>query len=138
VNNEYYTELAKNIREYINIIIAEHGKNDYLVQIFDAYIKYHDEYFKEKFDNKFPKLDQKVDKLCTAIIHEATELQRLTSWKWWKQPVQFNTEKAKEELIDIFHFVLAIAIFLGMTPEDFIYMFMKKLNVNVDRQRNGY
>lgn len=138
MNNEDYTELAKNIREYINIIIADYEKNDSLGQIFNAYTQYHDEYFKEKFDNKFPELDQKVDKLCTAIIHEATELQRLTSWKWWKQPVQFNTEKAKEELIDIFHFVLAIAIFLGMTPQTFTYEFMKKLNVNVDRQRNGY
>jgi len=26
----------------------------------------------------------RISALCTAMIHEAVELQRTTNWKWWK------------------------------------------------------
>ena len=29
-------------------------------------------------------IEGRVAALCTAIIHEAVELQRTTNWKWWK------------------------------------------------------
>ena len=52
--------------------------------------------------DRYPKdTEGKVSALCTAIIHEAVELQRLTNWKWWKTPTEFNEKEAKEELIDI-------------------------------------
>ena len=51
-------------------------------------------------------LEGKISALSTAIVHEAVELQRLTDWKWWKKPVDFDREAAKEELIDIWHFVV--------------------------------
>ncbi len=50
--------------------------------------------------------DEKISGLCTAMIHEAIELQRLTNWKWWKKPTSFNEEEAREELIDIWHFLM--------------------------------
>ena len=43
----------------------------------------------------------RISSLCTAIMHEAVELQRTTNWKWWKTPVTFDTDHAKEELIDM-------------------------------------
>ena len=39
-------------------------------------------------------------------MHEAVELQRTTNWKWWKMPTEFNQKEAREELIDIWHFVV--------------------------------
>ena len=27
----------------------------------------------------------RISALCTAMIHEAVELQRTTNWKWWKK-----------------------------------------------------
>ena len=67
--------------------------------------------------DRYPKeTEEKVAALCTAIIHEAVELQRTTNWKWWKKPVSFNKEEAKEELIDIWHFVVQASLELGLTP----------------------
>ena len=35
--------------------------------------------------DRYPKdVEGKVSALCTAMIHEVVELQRTTSWKWWK------------------------------------------------------
>ena len=89
--------------------------------------------------SRYPKdTEEKVSALCTAIIHEAVELQRLTNWKWWKSPVKFNEKEAKEELIDIWDFVVQASIELNLTPEDVLAEYKKKNEINRERQRNGY
>jgi len=80
----------------------------------------------------------KLSALSTAIIHEAVELQRLTSWKWWKKPTTFDNIAAKEELIDVWHFVVQASIELGMSPADILEEYKKKNKVNRDRQTLGY
>ena len=61
--------------------------------------------------NRYPKdTENKVSELCTAIMHEAVELQRTTNWKWWKTPTEFNEAEAREELIDIWHFVVQASL----------------------------
>lgn len=84
------------------------------------------------------KAEDRISLLCTAIIHEAIELQRLTNWKWWKNPTDFNIEDAKEELIDIWHFVLQATIELNMTPEDILKYYSKKNNLNKERKKMNY
>lgn len=89
--------------------------------------------------SRYPKtLEGKVSALSTAIIHEAVELQRLTDWKWWKKPTAFDTASAKEELIDIWHFVVQASIELGMDPAEIVQEYVKKNKVNRDRQISGY
>jgi dimeric dUTPase (all-alpha-NTP-PPase superfamily) len=84
-------------------------------------------------------IDKKIHLLCVAIMHETAELDRLTNWKWWKRSTkQFDQQEAREELVDIIHFVLQSAIELGMTPEEIMTQYMSKSNVNLERQRNGY
>jgi dimeric dUTPase (all-alpha-NTP-PPase superfamily) len=83
-------------------------------------------------------IEARVSALSTAIVHEAVELQRLTSWKWWKKPTPFDSEAAKEELIDIWHFVVQTSIELGMGPSDVLSEYKKKNKVNRDRQVSGY
>jgi dimeric dUTPase (all-alpha-NTP-PPase superfamily) len=83
-------------------------------------------------------MDGRVSALSTAIMHEAIELQRLTSWKWWKKPTLFDNEAAKEELIDIWHFVIQTSIELGMTPSDVVNEYRKKNKLNRNRQASGY
>lgn len=82
--------------------------------------------------------EERISNLCTAIIHEAVELQRLTNWKWWKMPAKFDEEKAREELIDIWHFVVHTSIELGMEPRDILHEYERKNLVNRERQVNGY
>ena len=61
--------------------------------------------------DRYPKkTDERVSALMTAIVHEAIELQDLTSWKWWKRPSGFEIELAQTELIDILHFVIQAAM----------------------------
>ncbi len=89
--------------------------------------------------DRYPKdTEGKVAALCTAIIHEAVELQRTTNWKWWKKPVSFNKDEAKEELIDIWHFVIQASLELGLTPEDILDEYERKNEINRKRQKSGY
>ena len=84
---------------------------------------------------------ERVDRiaaLSTAIIHEAVELQRLTNWKWWKKPGPFPAAEAREELIDVWHFVIQASMELGMTPDDILEEYKRKNRINRDRQRDGY
>ena len=80
----------------------------------------------------------RISALCTAITHEAVELQRTTNWKWWKVPAKFNEQEAREELIDIWHFVVQASIELDLTPEDIIQEYKRKNDINRQRQRDGY
>ncbi|MFZ0183464.1 MAG: dUTPase [Nitrosotalea sp.] len=88
---------------------------------------------------RYPKDTQgKISALCTAIIHEAVELQRNTNWKWWKKPTAFDEAEAREELIDIWHFVIQASLELNMTPDDILKEYQKKNQINRQRQIDGY
>jgi len=71
-------------------------------------------------------IEGRVDALCTAIIHEAVELQRTTNWKWWKKSTQFNEAEAREELIDIWHFVVQASIELNLSPDNILKQYKRK------------
>jgi len=88
---------------------------------------------------RYPKdTEGKVSALCTAIIHEAVELQRTTNWKWWKIPTVFNEVEAREELIDIWHFVVQASLELNLTPDDILKEYERKNEINRQRQKDGY
>ena len=76
--------------------------------------------------------------ISSAIIHECVELQRETNFKWWKKQKELDISHIKEELVDIQHFLIQLAIELGMTPEELIEEYNKKLDENIERARNGY
>ena len=80
----------------------------------------------------------RISALSIAIIHEAVELQRTTNWKWWKKPTEFNMQEAKEELIDVWHFVVQASLELGLTPDDILKEYKKKNEINRKRQQSGY
>lgn len=89
--------------------------------------------------DRYPQdVEGRISALCTAIIHEAVELQRTTNWKWWKTPIRFNRDEAKEELIDIWHFLVQASLELGLTPDDILEEYGRKNEINRDRQKNGY
>ena len=89
--------------------------------------------------DRYPKdTEGRISALCTAIIHEAVELQRITNWKWWKTPVEFNESEAREELIDIWHFVVQASIELKITPDEILEEYKRKNNINREREINGY
>ncbi len=81
---------------------------------------------------------ERISALCTAIIHEAVELQMTTNWKWWKAPAAFDREHAREELIDVWHFVVQASLELGLSPDDILDEYKRKNEINRQRQRDGY
>ena len=89
--------------------------------------------------DRYPKdTEEKVSALCTAIMHEAVELQRTTNWKWWKTPTAFDEAEAREELIDIWHFVIQASLELNLTPDDILKEYERKNEINRQRQKDGY
>ncbi len=89
--------------------------------------------------SRYPKkLEAKISSLSVAIIHEAVELQRLTNWKWWKRSQDFNILLAKEEVVDILHFVIQASLELGMSPTELVKEYSKKHNINKKRQELKY
>ena len=89
--------------------------------------------------DRYPKdVEGKISALFTAIIHEAVELQRTTNWKWWKTPTAFNEAEAREELIDIWHFVIQASLELNLSPEDILKEYQRKNDINRKREKNGY
>ena len=89
--------------------------------------------------DRYPKdKEEKISALCTAIIHEAVELQRTTNWKWWKTPTVFNEAEAREELIDIWHFVVQASLELNLSPADILKEYERKNKINRERQNDGY
>jgi dimeric dUTPase (all-alpha-NTP-PPase superfamily) len=88
---------------------------------------------------RYPELkEERISVLATAMIHEAIELQRLTNWKWWKKPTKFDDARAKEEVIDLWHFLVQTSIELGMTPEEILEQYFRKNQINKERQEKGY
>ena len=83
-------------------------------------------------------IEGRVAALCTAMIHEAVELQRTTNWKWWKKPTEFNQAEAREEMIDIWHFLIQASLELGLTPDDILKEYQRKNEINRQRQKDGY
>ena len=89
--------------------------------------------------DRYPKdTEGKVSALCTAIMHEAVELQRTTNWKWWKTPTAFDEGEAREELIDIWHFVVQASLELDLAPDDILKEYERKNEINRQRQKDGY
>lgn len=128
---------TKEGREELVRLYSNKDKEDKLDTIFRM-----QKYFADQLqsEGKFPyPREVAVDKLCQAMSHEVHELQNLTHWKWWKHTVKpFDTYEAREELIDIFHFVIHTALILGMTPQNFLDTYNQKMEINKKRQEQGY
>ena len=76
--------------------------------------------------------------IAIALVHEAAELHDEFDWKWWKHGNEPNLKRAKEELIDVMHFVVAMALRLGITPDEFHALYVEKNRVNRQRVADGY
>lgn len=73
-----------------------------------------------------------------AMNQEIAELIDSVPWKWWAKYQKFDEQNARVEVIDLFHFLISIAQSLGMTAEDVFEAYVKKNEVNHQRQESGY
>ena len=73
-----------------------------------------------------------------ALSQELAELTDSVPWKWWAKYQKFDKQNAQVEIVDIFHFLISLAQTLGMSAEDVFEKYMKKNQVNFQRQDSGY
>jgi dimeric dUTPase (all-alpha-NTP-PPase superfamily) len=69
---------------------------------------------------------------------EIAELIDSVPWKWWAKYQEFDEQNAKVEIVDLFHFLISLAQVMGMTPDDVYNAYVKKNQVNHNRQESGY
>ena len=73
-----------------------------------------------------------------AMNQEMAELIDSVPWKWWAKYQKFDTQNAKVEVVDLFHFLISMAQVLGMSADDVFNAYVKKNEVNFKRQESGY
>ena len=79
-----------------------------------------------------------VRRMVLGLIKEATEVLDEVGWKWWSNRNHFNREKYLEELVDVMHFVGALAVAANCTDEEWAQMYAVKSEINRTRQKDGY
>jgi dimeric dUTPase (all-alpha-NTP-PPase superfamily) len=73
-----------------------------------------------------------------AMQQELAELVDSVPWKWWARYQKFDEQNARVEVVDLFHFLISLAQTLGMSAEDVHQAYVKKNQVNHQRQESGY
>ncbi len=73
-----------------------------------------------------------------AMSQELAELIDSVPWKWWAKYQKFDMQNARVEVVDLLHFLISLAQTLGMSADDVFQKYMKKNEVNVQRQESGY
>jgi len=75
---------------------------------------------------------------CRAMSQEIAELTDSVPWKWWAKYQKFDEQNARVEVVDLFHFLISLAQVLGMSADDVFAAYVKKNEVNFQRQETGY
>ena len=75
---------------------------------------------------------------CRAKGQEIAELTDSVPWKWWAKYQQLDEQNARVEVVDLFHFLISLAQTLGMSADDVFAAYVKKNEVNFQRQDSGY
>lgn len=73
-----------------------------------------------------------------AMQQEIAELIDSVPWKWWAKYQKFDEQNARVEVVDLFHFLISLAQVLGMSADDVFQAYVKKNQVNLQRQESGY
>jgi len=75
---------------------------------------------------------------CRAMSQEIAELTDSVPWKWWAKYQKFDEQNARVEVVDLFHFLISLAQVLGMSADDVYNAYLRKNQVNFQRQETGY
>ncbi len=73
-----------------------------------------------------------------AMQQELAELVDSVPWKWWARYQKYDEQNARVEVVDLFHFLVSLAHVLGMSADDVYQAYLKKNQVNHERQDSGY
>jgi len=79
-----------------------------------------------------------IKDMFIGIITEACEALETTPWKPWKQSSKWHVNSFKEEIVDLWHFVINLTLASGMSPSELMVRFRRKNRTNHKRQDDGY
>ena len=110
-----------------------------------AMLSLQEQFQRRVYDGELPKDTQYIMNhglYATAEIHEMyRELEGFKSWKtygWSEEEQAKHLAAAKEEFIDVLHFIWNIALALGMDADEIMKIYADKNITNHLRQDNGY
>jgi dimeric dUTPase (all-alpha-NTP-PPase superfamily) len=81
---------------------------------------------------------QYVTAMAMALNVEVAEALQEIPWKPWATTDRFNREAYLLELIDALHFWMNLVLVATDNPMDIIEVYMRKAQINADRQHEGY
>jgi dimeric dUTPase (all-alpha-NTP-PPase superfamily) len=96
---------------------------------------------KRVFGHNLPaKISQRIPITVTSIIGELGEiLEEEQSWKdWRKNPPTVNETALLFEVVDLWHFIINLTLYLGIDAKVLFNAFLEKNSENHRRQQNGY
>ena len=79
-----------------------------------------------------------VTAMALAINTEVAEAMQEIAWKPWAKTDHFNRDAFIEELVDMWHFLMNLALVADCTAGEFFDVYMAKVDVNKRRQLDGY
>lgn len=69
-----------------------------------------------------------------GLQQELVEFTDLVSWKKWRRNKwDEDKAKAKDEIVDLWHYLLELTILCGFSPEEMVERFKSKHEVNLQR-----
>lgn len=98
----------------------------------------------ERLGIKFKKMsltdrEKETKELILAMQAELIELLNWTNWKNWKKTKKkVDHMEIRFEIVDLFHFLIEIAVVWGMSADDIYHHFLAKNKENHVRQDKGY
>lgn len=95
------------------------------------------------YSNDLPDMTQKerleyIRWNVLAVEDEVHEALGETGWKPWTTSDHINRDAYCNEIIDTWHFLMNLALVVGMTEEEFFTRYMAKTDLNAKRQNEGY
>lgn len=99
--------------------------------------------FNGKFIPSDLALEQKTEwtkQFILCMQAELTELLDQTPWKHWKQynDICVDEDALKYEIADLYVFLTGIAVIWNMNGKEILEYITNKMNINFERQNNGY
>lgn len=80
-------------------------------------------------------IDEWVIGLTIAMESEIDEIRREVNWKWWKNDKPIDFGLLREEVIDMWHFLISLSQRVGMNAEDVYRIYTEKNKENHNRQK---
>lgn len=108
---------------------------DKLDQLFEMQHELDQFVFKQHPEKLPESMGEWIIKLTIAMESELDEVRKEVPWKWWKEPEPINEENLHKEIIDLWHFLIAMSQRAGLSPDQIFEVYKEKREENFARQK---